>query len=248
LSAPFTIDGEDSIADPAARERILAVHFVPEVIKEGSECHQAFYELPDYSNFAGNYIQWTLQQDVQAMLESTRAAIAIAFPNPLPDRVRNNITIAAFGCTSLCTFTGMPAPNFAEVFEDSLNAVWSSEMGRGIVLADEFTEAIVNAVAMKFHGIFRYKVEDNIVWFQLVTAFQWWLRQRQFTKQTTLDRDALRYQLMERHVEKEGKGQYIVGPKAIDGTWCYGISLNHAAKAGLDVPDQIDERRMVINL
>jgi hypothetical protein len=62
LSAPFSVDGEDLIEDPAARERLVVAHLHPNAIAEGSEGYKAFQVLREKmpSNFAGYYIQQVL--------------------------------------------------------------------------------------------------------------------------------------------------------------------------------------------
>lgn len=67
LSAPFSVDGEDLIADPAARERIVVAQLHPKAIAEDSDAYNAFQELRDRMppNFGGYYIQRVLQLEPQ---------------------------------------------------------------------------------------------------------------------------------------------------------------------------------------
>jgi hypothetical protein len=255
LSAPFSVDGEDIINDAACRERIIAVALHPETIAEGTTCYAAFngvYAEP-LENFAKPYIQHTLSYTpdmIDDLLAESRRQIVEAFPMALPDRVRNNLVVVRAGLLALSEFNNTPEYrgtfniNVRETFEPVLRSVWSPELGRGATLADEFCEAVVNSVAgaSSNYSSFRTSVdtEQGVLWFQLATAFQWWLRQRNMARQTTLDREAIRTQLVERDIARGGQGQYIHKAKTIEGTWMYGIDLVAASQGGLDIPNHIN--------
>jgi len=242
LSAPFSVDGEDIIADAAAKERIVAVNLHPSSIEEGSTAFKAFRLLRDQplEGFAPPYYQFTLRRDIQVQLARAQEVIAKVFPEVLPDRVRNNLMVSLFGMMSFSDFTNTQLPeNLRCVLEPVLKAVWSPLLGRSMTLADEFVEYIVNTAALKHAGFF-HVVEKGVMWFQLATAFQSWLRVRRGGGQQSLDRDAIRTQLIERDVGTGGKGQYVILPKIVQGTWCYGVDLEAAHASGLDIPDHID--------
>lgn len=242
LSAPFSVDGEDAIGDPAAKERIVGVRMSPETIAEGTPFYEAFkaFEAQPVEVFAQDYIQYTLTQDVRSMLECAAGGVHTAFPETLPDRVRNNMIVVTMGIYSFCDHLHIDRPDLHTVLESSLKSVWSETMGRGKVLADEFVETIVNEVA-RGRAQFFYHVVDNVLWFQLATSHMWWMKMKRGSSQTLLDRDAIRDQLDERNIRKGDKGQYIISPKAVQKTWCYGVDVKRAAEAGLDIPSEIDE-------
>lgn len=250
LQAPFSVDGEDLIADPACKERVIAVGFTPETVSEGSECYLAFQELAkikeELRHFALSYIQHTLQADLRKLHEYAHKDVWEAFPQVLPDRVRNNLIVARLGQISFCEHTRQELPS-ASVLEGALNSVWSSKMGRATALVDEFVEVIVNTVRST-HSFppFFYKVIDGVLWFQLATSFNWWLRSRRMANQSSLDRDAIRIQLTER--EGTSKGQYTLAPKVVDGVWCYGVDLLRAFDSGLDIPSNLNQRKLEINI
>lgn len=248
LTAPFSVDGEDIINDAACKERILAVNLHPEDIAESTPQYKAFTTVRDLplEQFALPYIQWCLSANLDDMLTVAKRDVFEAFPETLPDRVRNNMIVARAGQLGFQAFTtlGCLIPT-REIFEPILRSVWSPELGRSITLADEFCEAIVNAVAMK-RSDFYYMLEDGVLWFQLATAMAWWQRFRRMSGQNTLERDAVRAQLIERSTNLGDKGQYVVAPCAKDGRWLYGIHLEHAHTSGLDVPDKISERSMTV--
>ena len=249
LTAPFSIDGEDVISDPAAKERIIGVRMTPATVYEGTPAYKAFksLDLTCAPRFAMGYIQHTLGLDVGRLVTFAREAVVDAFPQSLPERVRNNMIVVAVGIASFCEYTGTVLPDVQMVLGGVLSSVWSSDTGRGSVASDEFCEAVCNSVS-RHKADFYYYVEDNIVWFQLATAFAWWLRARSLTRQPTLDRDAIRNQLHERNIELGVKGQYILGPKNVNNIWCYGISLRHARAANLDVPDELTMNRVIYDL
>jgi len=241
LCAPFSVDGEDAVGDPAAKERIVGVRMSPETIAEGTPAYKAFkpFEAQSVEMFAQAYHQYTLTQDVRGMLEESARGVHNAFPEPLPDRVRNNITVVTLGIYSFCNYLHFEIPDLRSVLESALKSVWSESMGRGKVLADEFVETIVNEVA-RGRAQFFYHVENNVLWFQLATSHMWWMKIKRGSIQTLLDRDAIRDQLDERNIKKGDKGQYVVSPKAVQKTWCYGVDIGRAAEAGLDVPSELD--------
>jgi hypothetical protein len=249
LSAPFSVDGEDIIGDPAAKERIVAVPLHPEMISENTDCYVAFMRLQglDLELFAAGYIMHTLKQDVASLYKYAVNKVQESFLGVLPTRVRSNLTVAALGIYSFCNYTKIPEPNLKEVLAVALSTVWNVDMGRGSTLVDLFVERIVNAVSMN-EARFFFRVKDNVMWFQLSTAFDYWMRQRRAVNLPTLDRDAIRIQLVERYMTRGGKGQYIREGKVVEGCWCYGIDLEKAVASGLDIPDRLDLSSLIVHI
>jgi hypothetical protein len=249
LSAPFTIDGEDQVGDPAAMERIIAVRLSPSDIEEGTPYWEEFKKVLDtpLQGFAGPYVQYTLAQDVKSLLDRSRKIVLDTFPQRLPDRVRNNLSVIALGIESFCDFTHVSRPDYKEALLGTLATVWNESLGRGRVLADQFCEDVVNAV-MRPRVEFYYKILDGIIWIQLATAYTWWLKQQMHVHGATLNREAIRDQMMERSITRGGKGQYVVSPQMVGDVWCYGISLQHAFESGLDIPKSLVKSQMIIDL
>ena len=242
LSAPFSVDGEDLIEDPAARERLVVAHLHPKAIAEGSPGYLAFQTLREKfpSNFGGHYIQKVLSLEPEwvKMLDDARKALFVAYPTKLPDRVRANHVVAYFGMMLWCRVTGTELPTPA-VLEESISSVFNIKSGRAATLADSMAEDIVNAVAqgsVYFNVVLR--AEDNTLWFQLAPAHAWWVSSRRRQGRGALERDAIRAQLKE--------APYSVTPQVMNDAWMYGIDLQKAADAGLDIPVKIPDRVFVV--
>jgi hypothetical protein len=242
LSAPFSVDGEDLIEDPAARERLVVAHLHPNAIAEGSTGYKAFQALretmPDH--FGGYYIKKVLELEPewQQILDDARAAVFSEYPAKLPDRVRANHVVAYFGMMLWCRVTGTELPS-PHVLEESISSVFNIKSGRAATLADSMVEDIVNAIAQgsgNFNVVLRD--EDNTFWFQLAPAHSWWVSSRRRQGRGALERDAIRAQLKE--------APYSVPPQVLNDAWMYGISLQQASDAGLDVPIKIPDRIFVM--
>lgn len=244
LSAPFSLDGEDLVEDPAARERIVVAHLHPHAIAEGSDAHDAFsqlrFNIP--SGFGGYYIQGLLQKlhdgDALETLNRAREAVFGAFPTKLPDRVRNNHIVTYTGVLLWCDGVGIDPPE-ATVLRDSINTVFDMTTGRTRTLVDSMVEDLVNACSQTTTG-FRWKWSDEtgILHFQLASAHSWWLASRRRQGRGALERDAIRAQLKE--------AQYVREPMMIENTWMYGIDLHTAQELGLDVPSALKIREMTL--
>jgi hypothetical protein len=242
LSAPFSVDGEDLIEDPAARERLVVAHLHPKAIAEGSEGYVAFQSLREKMppNFGGYYIKAVLglEPEWQQILDDARAAVFSEYPTKLPDRVRANHVVAYFGMMLWCRITGTTLPT-PKVLEESISSVFNIKSGRAATLADAMVEDIVNAIAQgtgNFNVVLRG--EDNSLWFQLAPAHSWWVSSRRRQGRGALERDAIRAQLKE--------APYSVPPQVLNDAWMYGINLQQAADAGLDVPVKIPDRVFVL--
>lgn len=242
LSAPFSVDGEDLIEDPAARERLVVAHLHPNAIAEGSEGYGAFQTLREKMppNFGGHYVKEVLklEPEWEQMLKDARAAVFKAYPARLPDRVRANHIVAYLGMMLWCRVVGaeLPLPN---VLDESIGSVFNIKSGRAATLADAMVEDIVNAVAQGT-GNFNcaIKAEDNTFWFQLAPAHSWWVAARRRQGRGALERDAIRAQLKE--------APYSLPPQVLNDAWQFGIDLHKAADAGLDIPQSIPDRVFIV--
>jgi len=242
LAAPFSVDGEDLIEDPAARERIVVAQLHPHDIDEESEGYKTFQQLRNNlpHGFGGHFIQSTLalMPELEGMLEGARAEVFRCFPAKLPDRVRNNHIVTYFGMTLWCRITGTPLPE-PTVLQGSIESVYNLKSGRAPTLADGMVEDIVNASVagtMNFNHV--YDQANGILWFQLAPAHSWWITSRRRQGRGALERDAIRAQLKE--------APYSEQPQALNDTWMYGINLARAAEVGLDVPSKLPDRSFVV--
>lgn len=237
LMAPFSIDGEDLIADPAARERIVVAMLHPDVVAEGSEAYIAFNNLRDKvpSGFAGYFLQqgleWINDGHLNNILTQAKADIFLEFPQRLPDRVRNNHIVALFGCYVMCDVLGIERPK-ANDMRRSIETVFNVNSGRSRTMIDDLTEDVVNACSASTSGFkWEYDLEQRALYFQFTPAHSWWLASRKRQGRTGLEKDALRAQLQE--------APYSLPAKTFYGAYMMGIDLAKAQAAGLDVPDQI---------
>lgn len=244
LSTPFSLDGEDLVEDPAARERIVVGYLHPDDIAEGSSAYEVFKEfrtqIPE--GFGRYFIQRGLKllPKLPKMLKKASDAMFKVFPTKLPDRVRNNYTVVYFGMLLWGEITGSKVPN-PEVFKSSIMLVYDFKAGRARTFADTMTEDIVNQIAFgsaRFNAT--YERDDNILWFQMAPTHSWWLASRRRSGRGALERDAMRIQFRE--------APYSVEPQVIDGAWMYGIDLAEAQKLGLDIPSEISSKTYVPRL
>lgn len=237
LSAPFTVDGEDLIADPAAQERMVVAQLHPETVEEESDAYRAFRELRNQlpRGYGGYFIQRVLQQEegLEALLKECRDEVLTAFPKKMPDRVRNNHIVVYFGIRLWCIVTGCEAP-LPEVLRRSITSVFDIEAGRSRTFADTMVEDVVNAVAQG-NAMFncKYDHKENILWFQLAPAHSWWITSRRRSGRGSLERDAIRMQLKE--------APYMLDGQVVSDAWMYGIDMNKAFDNGLDIPKRIPD-------
>ncbi len=242
LMAPFSLDGEDIITDPAARQRIVVVLLTVKTIDEGSEAYHAYKKLKIPATFGGYYTQNVLRRlvegELSGVLSQARKAVFEAFPSKLPDRVRNNHIVSYFGVKLWCDVVGMDPPP-ASVLEKSINTVYNTTVGRGRMLVDDLVEDLVNGAAAAEHRFkWDYDAEAKVLYFQLATAHAWWVEKRRRQGRGSLERDSLRQQLKEVHYAREGTVR--------KGVWMYGIHLPTALEADLDVPVHINVKEMTV--
>lgn len=252
LCAPFSLDGEDKVSDPAALERVIVAHLTPATIEEGSASWNAFQDIQslDLEMLARDYIQYTLEADVGALLREAEDAVFDAFDTTLPSRVRRNLIVCYFGILAARDYFSRHNQEFgpengATVLEDALEHVYSTTLGRAPTAADEFVEIIINAAA-RGSSSFPWELRGSVLWFQLSPAFEYFVSSRARQRRSTLSRDAIQSQLMER------VGEYSVTPevKKIKGRkiLAYGIDIAKAHLGGLDVPEAFSTKSITIDL
>lgn len=245
LSAPFSVDGEDLIQDPAARERIVVAFLHPKTVAEGSECHRLFQEVRRKApNIGKVLIQTALKMiesgEMEALLKDSSAAIFKAFPQALPDRVRNNHIVVTLGIKLWCKVVGLPEPDY-HCLERSITTVFNLKSMHTNTVVDAMVEEIANSCAAgKEYFKWSWSPEEKVLYFQLTTAHGWWLAARRRQGRSALERDALSAQLLE--------ASYVVPPKSVEGVWMYGIDLAKAREQGLDLPDELHTKTITFKL
>jgi Bifunctional DNA primase/polymerase, N-terminal len=120
LRAPILLSGEDCPADPALRERLLAVTPNPESLRDPrADFTTTFHRLhrAPLEAFALAYWTWALRQDDWlAQADAARRWVQDVFEGAgcqLPVRAVNNVAIAVFGLRMLQRFLGRPALRWA---------------------------------------------------------------------------------------------------------------------------------------
>jgi len=244
LVAPFVLDGEDLIDDAAARERIVVVRVHPSTIEEGSPAYNAFKEM-EFSMggvplMGGTLITLLLKLEAswEDILKRAREAVFVAFPNKLPDRVRNNHIVAYFGILLWCEITQSEPPD-ATVLSDSISSVFDMQAGRSRTLIDDMIEYVINK-ANNGGAMYKYTVENGNFYFQLAPAYDDWVAFRRRQGRGVLEKDAMKTQFSE--------SSYQVTSQIVAGVWMFGVRLEAAVQLGLDVPSSMNSREIRISI
>lgn len=246
LSAPFSLDGEDLVADPAAQERIIPVQLHPATIAEGSVAYESFKvwrRSQAYGGFGRYFLQYILRRlaegDLDQLLKECSDASFRALPERLPDRVRNNFITCYFGARLFSDATCCPLPGFG-IFDKSMRLVYNPDSGRSHTMADSFIEDLVNDIAVNAgqYFIWYQAGEGAQVWFQLSSAHGWWIGRLRHQGKVALEREAIRSQILE--------APYSLGIKLIGGYTLFGINLPEAHHYGLDLPQSISRKGRIV--
>lgn len=249
LSSPFSIDGEDALADPALLERSIVVHLTPSAVAEGTEAYQAFQELSKLPlrDFAGRYIQRSLCEDeksVAAAMERAIAFIRKVCSVAIPERILRNTAVAFLGLKMyndhMKEWGGTPLRWAPEILQHQLsNVLLESTTGRTRVIADDFVEDLV-AYVERDPGIseffYQYDGASNLLWFSLTSAMGWWVQKRRREGRTKLELRAMRKQLLELSYIKPER---ILTSNNGKQRRCYGLDITAAHREGLDVPSSL---------
>jgi len=252
LIAPFCLDGEDRLHEPAALERAILVKLDKNIISEGSSHWSVFNELSqlDLHKLSTPYLLYCLRHDVKKEIHTAYKEVREAFPYPIPDRVRKNLAVCWFGVRSFNSFVQQYGyecypPEGAMVLEASLLNVYNIHLGRAPLAVDTFCEYVVN-MAARGADAFPWEMDEGVLWFQLTPAFELYNISMTRQRRDTLSRDSLRDQMYELI------GEYIVKPEMrnIKGrdVFAYGINIKVASKCGLDIPTQIRTKTITFTL
>lgn len=238
LTAPFVVDGEDRISDPASVERTVAIGLSPATIVSDGSCALAYTELAKLplSELAQDIYSWCLGADVATLLAQAEQHVARVLPGVIPDRIRRNTVVCAVGLLVAEGALGI-APVWDALAAPAYDAV--AERGRTLVSADSFIEEVCNSVA-GLHCTFPYSIEaaaPSLLRFQFSPAYHWWVtRLRRRGLQGPLAPSSIRRQLAE--LASEGE-TYVRPPCVVKERYMWGVDLAQAQRAGLDVPDKI---------
>jgi hypothetical protein len=170
--------------------------------------------------------------NLDTTLAGAREAVFSAFPQRLPDRIRNNHVVVYFGARLVADAIGVSVPD-ATVLQRSIGSVFNVVAGRGRTLADDFVEDVVNAHPTTYFRT-AYDSVSKVFNFQLATAYNWWIMARRRQGKGGLERDAVTVQLRE--------APYIIPARTVDGVWMYGVDLGKAVELGLDIPQALVSR------
>ena len=261
LEAPVIVDGEDALSDPALKQRSIIINLHPEDVREGSVHHRAYKELVEYdiAAFAGRFIQHTLRYTPEDILEIYREEFAKTqkeFTTTLPDRVRNNITVTACGMRILNdhfkAYEVAPIKWSMDDFSECVDlVVMRLTTGMSRTMVDDFVEDVVSYVAnvqnTKVPFICFYSKDSNVLWIHFTTAHQWWARERRIRGKGMLESQAMQSQLSER---SRDNSNYVVPLTLLETApgnklQMYGIRLQNAFKAGLNVPNFLTNETLV---
>lgn len=166
LTAPFAVDGEDLISDPAAQQRMVVAQLRPSSTEEGSAAHKMWsewrYRIP--VNFSLYWLQ-TAIRDMQSglaeeILRDAEVDINGSFPKNMPDRIRANHTVAWFGAKLFCHHMNIKAPH-ALCMSQSITTVCNLETGRARTTCDDFIESLVAECALKRNSPFPWAYEGT---------------------------------------------------------------------------------------
>jgi hypothetical protein len=263
LTAPIVIDGEDLFDDPAVQERMIVVNLNPEVIGEGTEAWQAYMELAEYplEQLAMTFIKYTLALDVHWADLAFRRMMEMLqkeFPVALPSRIRRNAAVCMVGWQLFADFmhtldVEFPWPR-AQDMADGLSDIVNLTTGRTTTQVDDLVVDIINHAAQGGAGFsWKYDRNMNILWVHLATTLPWWYKQRRMAGQPVLGTAAIKRQLRERlSTNYSGTGQYVMEIKSVNmrGTTmhAYGISVDAARAAELDVPSELNTTQVTVNI
>lgn len=237
LLAPFSLDGEDKLQDPAALERIISVHLAKDIVLKDTPAWIAYQKISkvNLEAFAYPYILHTLQGAVLGRLEKAQEQIDTAFVYPMPDRIRRNLAVAWMGITTFTDFMGMDMPDI-EVMRHALENVYVIDRGRAPIAADDFVEFVVNIAANKQTN-FAFALIDGVIWFHVTPAYHAYATHAARMGTPALSKAAMVSQLNEME-------EFILPPRVmrIEGKMvrAHGINLQKAHDAQLDIPSSID--------
>jgi len=257
LEAPVIVDGEDSLSDPALKQRSIVINLHPEAVAEDTEYYRAYKTLETYSlgDFGGRYIQHTLgysAADLKLLFKETWDELQEEYKKTLPDRIRNNLTVVACGLKIFNKhLVSNHIPEVAWEYEDLWgcisNVIMQLSTGASRTVVDEFIEDVVSFVAnpqnTRVPFICFYARETNVLWLHFSTAHKWWTREQRMRGKGILEAQALQAQLAERSRDSQN---YVVPLTLIETApnqrlQMYGIKLSSGAAVGLNIPNNLSE-------
>lgn len=243
LVAPFSLDGEDKLQDPAILERIVSIHLANDTVLKGKPAWKAYQAISkvNLESFAYPFILHTLQWPVQERMEEAQYQIDEAYAYPMPDRIRRNLAVVWMGIRAFTDFLGMDMPD-VEVMRHALENVYIIDRGRAPVAADDFVEFVVNIAANRQTN-FAYTITDGILWFHVTPAYHAYATHASRMGTPALSKAAMVSQLDEMKTFIEGPVVMRLEGKMVR---AHGINLQSAHDAQLDIPSDIASNIWVI--
>ncbi len=256
MLAPFTVDGEDPITDPACLERIIQLNFRPETIGEDTTAYDAFERMQNVNLNAFAYAvnTWALKNrlNFNAALAELKAEVGVSLPN----RVKNNFAVIVAGVQAFRQFIkyygyelqniGDMAFNVSQLLMPLVETIVSPEMGRTTLMVDEFLEDVVGNIAVAQQDMFLYKFvpDTEVLYLNMNTAYSWWSQFRRSRGKPIFEKRAVLNQLKERFIisEQNLPGRYVIGAgthhlgTGKGSAYAHEINLKLARDAGLDLP------------
>jgi hypothetical protein len=155
-----------------------------------------------------------------------------------------NEHVAAWGGTAI-------EYNIGELATGADRSRMQLSSGATRAVADDFVEDVIGAVAnehlIHVPFIYYYSIAQNILWIHFQTAVRWWEQNLRSRGKSGLEPLSLRAQLAERCAEGEYaiREQDIAAPNGAHIN-CFGVDVAAAQAAGLDVPDKLNAKALVI--
>lgn len=248
LRAPLTIDGEDKIDDPAVLERSVGVNLRPEDVAIGTTAWDSCEALLSTSltDWAYPWYLWTLQAPLAELLDAAEADCEDVLEGLSP-RVRQNYTVVWFGIRLLHAFalhhrTRVPELDPA-VLRPSIDCVYSVRLGRTPTAGDDFVEFVVNAAA-RGTSAFPWVMEGGVLWYHYASAYDAYATSRARMRRSVLGRSAIREQVAAQPFSLGPELRNVRGRTIL----AYGVHLEQAHAAGLDVPKTFVSKQLTITL
>ena len=219
LHAPVVIVGESAFQEPAILERIVPVSlFIRSLSSEYRRNFRTLENLP-LQAFLPVYLRWCLSQNPNQFWKNAKKSLKNAtrnFPNYIPYRVLDNITIVLFGLNALFFFTkdhGLPEPKIdsTQLCEYFINEIMEEKNSR--IALDNLLEKMADIaerdeISQKKYmtkGL-DYKIEGNILFLRLkpcLDVFKKWAREHKYKE------EILEYRSYQKMI-KERIGEYII--------------------------------------
>ncbi len=197
LTATFTLDGEDFLRDPAAKERIIVISLRKAHARADSPYYKSFkgFEIPH--SFVANFMQYilnNLEKSIQFLHEAYEEFDQY-FPIGIPERVRHNHCAVHMGNRLFFDFMGVPCPDITYV-EESLQYLVNMKTGSPKLNIDIFIEDTLSYISSGT-ARFKFQTSDSYILFAPVGAHNQWVIDSRRMGRPTFEQDAIFNQLQD---------------------------------------------------